>query len=65
MRVDLLGRVVRDVLDVHAAFGRDDDGDAAGLAVDQQSEVEFLRDVDAVGDVEAVDLLAVRRRSGS
>ncbi len=58
--VDLLGRVVRDGLDVHAAFGRDDERDAAGAAIDQQSEVEFLVDVDAVGHVEAVDLLAGR-----
>ena len=64
MRLDLLGRVVGDLLDVHAALGRGDDGDAAALAVDQQSEVEFLGDVDAVGDVEPVDLLALRRRSG-
>ncbi len=27
---DLFGRVVRDLLDVHAAFGRDDEGDARG-----------------------------------
>ena len=60
MVVDLLGRVVGDLLDVHAALGRGDDGDAAGLAVDQQREIEFLGDVDAVGDVEALDLLAVR-----
>ena len=59
-RLDLLRRVVRDRLDVHAALGRDDDGDAAGAAVDQQSEVEFLVDVDAVGDVEPIDLLAGR-----
>ena len=52
------------VLDVHPAFGRGDDGDPAGLAVDQQREVEFLGDVDAVGDVEPLDLLAVRARSG-
>ena len=58
--LDLLGRVVGDRLDVHPAFGRGDDGDAAGLAVDQQREVEFLGDVDAVGDVEALDLLACR-----
>ncbi len=48
------------LFDVHAAFGRGDDRDAAGLAIDQQSEIEFLRDVDAVGDVEALDLLALR-----
>ena len=35
------------------------------VAVDQQREVEFLFDVDAVGDVEALDLLALRARSGS
>ena len=55
--LDLLRRVVGDRLDIHAAFGRGDDGDAAGLAVDQQCEIEFLGDVDAVGDVEALDLL--------
>ena len=57
--VDLLGRVMRDRLDVHAALGGDDEGDAAGGAIDQHREVEFLGDVHAVGDVEAVDLLAV------
>jgi len=56
--VDLLGSRVGDFLDVHAALGRDDEGDAAGGAIDEQREVEFLRDVGAVGDVEAVDLLA-------
>ena len=53
-----LGRVVRDVLDVDAALGRDDEGDARGLAVDQDREIELLVDVRAVLDVEAVDLLA-------
>jgi hypothetical protein len=56
--VDLLRRVVGDRLDVHAALGRGDHRDSAGLTVDQQREVEFLRDVDAVGDVEALHLLA-------
>lgn len=55
---DLFRVVVRDVLDVDAAFGRDDEGDARGLAVDQDREVELLVDVGAVLDVEAVDLLA-------
>ena len=58
--LDLLRRVMGHLLDVHAALGRGDDRDAACLAVDQQREVEFLRDVDAVGDVEALDLLALR-----
>ena len=58
-RLDLLRRVVGDGFDIHPAFGRDDHGDAAAVAVDQQREIIFLRDVDAVGDVEAVDLLAL------
>ncbi len=57
---DLLGGRSRDFLDVHAAFGRDDEGNARGLAVDQQREVEFARDVRAIFDVDAVDLLAGR-----
>ena len=51
-------RVVRHGFDIHAALGRHDHRDAAGRAVDEQREIEFLGDVDAVGDVEAVDLLA-------
>ena len=58
--MDLFGRVVGHFLDVHAALGRDDESDAAGLPVDEQGEIEFLRDVDAVGHVEPVDLLAGR-----
>ena len=57
---DLLRRVVRDLLDVHAAFGRGDDRDARGLAVDQHREIELLLDRRAVLDVEPVDLLALR-----
>ncbi|KIU01188.1 hypothetical protein QU38_02495, partial [Staphylococcus aureus] len=53
--MDLLGSRMRDFLDVHAALGRDDEGDAAGHAVDEERQVEFLGDVGAVGDVEAVD----------
>ena len=48
------------VLDVHAAFGRDDERHAADRAVDQQRQIELARDVGAVLDVEAVDLLAGR-----
>ena len=58
-RLDALGRVVRDRLDVHAALGRDDHGDPAGRTIDQHRQIEFLVDVGPVGDVEAVDLLAM------
>ncbi len=54
------GVLVRDLLDVHAAFGRDDEGDARGFAVDQHREIELLVDRRAFLDVEPVDLLAVR-----
>ena len=57
---DLFGRVVRDVLDVDAAFGRDHERHFRGFAVDQDREIELLVDVGAFLDVEAVDLLAVR-----
>ena len=59
-RFDLFGRVVCHGFDVHAALGRYDQRDAPGGAVDEQRQIEFLVDVDAVGDVEPVDLLAVR-----
>ena len=49
---------MRDLLDVHAAFRRDDEGDLAGGAVDEHGEIELGLDVGAVLDIEAVDLLA-------
>jgi hypothetical protein len=55
---DLVGRVVGDPLDVHAALGRNHEGHAAGRAVDQQGTVQFTVDVGAVLDVETVDLFA-------
>ncbi len=59
---DLLGGVVRHLLDVHAALGRHDEGDPARHAIDKRRQVELLVDVRAVLDVEAVDLLAGRAR---
>ncbi len=59
-RHDLLGAVVRDVLDVDAAFGGDHERHFGGFAVDQDRQIELLVDVGAVLDVEPVDLLAVR-----
>ncbi len=57
---DLVRRVVRDLLDVHAAFRGGDDRDARRLTVDQHREIEFLLDRRAVLDIEAVDDLSFR-----
>ena len=57
---DLLGRVVRHLLDIHAAFGRNHDRDPRGHAVDQHREIELPGDRRAFLDVEAIDLLALR-----
>ncbi len=62
--MDLLRRVVSDSLDVHAAFRRNDEGNATDRAVDEQRAIEFAVDVGAIFDVEAVDLLAGRTRLG-
>ena len=55
---DLLRRIVRNRLDVHAAFGRNDESHLAGFAINQDGEIEFAVNVGAVFDIEAVDLLA-------
>ena len=57
---DLLGIIVRDVLDVDAAFGGDHERHFGGFAVDQDRQIELLVDLGAVLDIEPVDLLAVR-----
>jgi len=55
---DLLGRVVSDFLDVHAAFGRGHDGDLLRGTVSQGSDVVFVLDVGAFLDQEVAHLLA-------
>lgn len=56
--VDLLGRVVGDSFDVHAAFRGNHESNLADGTVNQQRAVELAGNVRAVFDVETVDLLA-------
>ncbi len=56
---DLLGRLGRDFLDVHAARRRRDERDAARVAVEQQAEVQLAIDLRAGLDVDLVDRQAV------
>ncbi len=58
--VDLLRGGVSDVLDVHAALGGGDHRHPAGLAVDQQREVELAGDLRALFNIEATDHAALR-----
>ena len=55
---DLLGRGVRHFLDVHAAFGGGDEGNARGFTVDHDREIEFAGNGRAFLDVEALHELA-------
>ena len=54
-RLDLLRRVVGDLFDVHAPFGRGDDSDAAGLAVDQHREAATALDLVECGSCLVLD----------
>jgi hypothetical protein len=60
--VDFLGRLVRHFFDVHAAFGRDDEGDAAGGAVHQRRQIQLAFDRRAVFYIKTLDQAA--RRAG-
>ena len=52
--------LVRHLLDVHAAFGGGDEGDAAGGAVDQRRQIQLARDGRAVLDIEPPHHAALR-----
>ena len=51
---------MRHFLDVHAALGRHDEGDARRLAIDEHRKVKLARDRRAVLDIKTVHLLAGR-----
>ena len=55
---DFFGRRGSDFFDVHAALGRADKTDAAGLAIHEQGKVKFGFNACAVFDVDTVDDLA-------
>ncbi len=57
---DLFWMGLRDLLDLHAALGRDHQGDARCGAVDQHAGIEFARDVAAILDIDALDLAPLR-----
>ncbi len=59
-RHDLLWGIVSDLLDVHAAFRGDDEGDTRGLAINQHRQIELFGNVRTVFNVETIDLLAGR-----
>jgi hypothetical protein len=52
---DLLGRLLRDFFDVHAAGSGRHEGDTAGVAIEQQAEVQLALDLRAGLDVDLVD----------
>ena len=49
----LLGRLGRDLLDIHAAFGAGDHRDALGLAIDQHAKIELARDFAGLLDIDS------------
>ena len=55
--MDLLRRLRRDLLDVHAAFGARHQADALRHAVDDHADVELLADVGALLDQQPPHLL--------
>ena len=52
------GCFVGDFFDLHAPFGRDDHDRQAGFAIDDDAQIQLAGDVEALLDVERLDLLA-------
>ncbi len=61
-REDLVWRIVRHLLDVHAAFGRGDERDARGCAINERGEIELAGNIDSVLDIDASN--GAPRRAG-
>ena len=61
---DLVRAARRDLLDLDAALGRRHQGHARGRAVDDDAEIELVRDLAALLDEHPADLAALRARSG-
>ena len=55
---------MRDLLDIHPALGTGDHRHLSAGPVDKKGEVIFLRNINTIGDVEPVDLLALLARLG-
>jgi hypothetical protein len=51
---DLLRRLLGDLLDLHATLGRCHDDVLAGGAIEEDRAIEFLVDIDAIGDQQTV-----------
>ena len=60
--LDLLRRLVRHFLDVHAAFGGGDEGDARCRAIHQRGQIKFAVDGRAVFDIKPLHQAAMRAR---
>ena len=52
--------MMRNLFNIHATFGRDDEGDPAGFAIDEKRQIEFPFDLGSFLDIEPVDLLSGR-----
>src|SRR5262249_21196652 len=59
-RDDLFGTRARDLLDIHAASGRNHESNPRAFAIDERGEIELALDARALLDIESMNLLAMR-----
>ena len=55
-RKNFLWLTGRHFLDIHSTLTRSDDRDAAGATINKHREIEFIRNITAILDIEAADL---------